>query len=62
MKSSPSSAPGPDEVPYLVWKKVNLYNQELLLALLAPLVAFRYHPLSRKHANGVVLDKPGKPS
>ena len=61
-KSSPSSAPGPDEDPYLVWKKVNHRNPEILLALLAPLVEVGYHPPSLKHTNGVVLDKPGKPS
>ena len=59
-KSSPSSAPGPDGVPYSVWKKVNSLNPDLLLDLLAPLVAFGYHPTTLKHANGVVLDKPGK--
>ena len=61
-KSSPFSAPGPDGVPYSVWKKVNTTNPSLLLDLLAPLVAFGYHPTSLKHANGVVLDKPGQPS
>ena len=60
-KSSPSSAPGPDGVPCSVWKRVNTVNPSLLLDLLAPLVAFGYHPTSLKHANGVVLDKPGKP-
>ena len=29
---------------------------------MAPLVAFGYHPVTLKHTNGVVLDKPGKPS
>ena len=61
-KSSPSSAPGPNGVPYSVWQKVNTLNPSLLLDLLAPLVAFGYHPTTLKHANGVVLDKPGKPS
>ena len=61
-KSSPSSAPGPDEIPYSVWKAVNRCNPGILHSLLAPLVAFGYHPPTLKHANGVVLDKPGKPS
>ena len=61
-KSTPSSAPGPDGVPYSVWKKVNTTNPSLLLDFLAPLVALGYHPTTLKHANGVVLDKPGKPS
>jgi len=61
-KSSPSSAPGPDGVPYSVWKKVNLVNPTIIRELLSPLVAFGYHPLSLKTANRVVLDKSGKAS
>jgi len=57
-KSSPSSAPGPDGVPYLVWTKVNLVNPTIILELLSPLVAFGYHPPSLKTANQVVLDTP----
>ena len=49
-------------MPYSVWKRVNTTNPSLLLDLLAPLVTFGYHPTILKHANGVVLDKPGKPS
>ena len=61
-KSFPLSAPGPAGVPYSVWKKMNIVNPNLLLDLLAPVVTLRYHLTSLKHANGVVLDKPGKPS
>jgi len=61
-KSSHSSAPGPDGIPYPVWKKVNLINPSIILELLSPLVSFGYHPPSFKNANGVVLDKPGKAS
>jgi len=61
-KSSPSSALGPDGIPYSVWEKVNLINPSILLELLSPLVAFGYHPSSLKTANGVVLHKPGKAS
>lgn len=61
-KSSPPSAPGSDKVPYLVWNKVNHYNPEILLSLLAPLVEVQYHPPSLKYANSVFLEKPGKPS
>jgi len=52
----------PQRVPYAVWKKVNLINPTIILELLSPLVAFGYHPISLKTANGVVLDKPGKAS
>ena len=34
----------------------------MLTSLLAPLLRFGHHPSSLKKANGVVLDKPGKPS
>ena len=61
-KSCPSTASGPDGLPYSVLKRVNITNADLLLDFLAPLVTFGYHSTSLKHANGVVLDKPGKPS
>ena len=43
-KSSPSSAPGPDGVPYFVWKRVNHVNPTIILGLLSPLAAIGYHP------------------
>ena len=61
-KFSPSSAPGPDGVPYSVWKKVNALNPTLPLDLLAPLVTFGYNSTTIKHVYGVVLDKSGKTS
>jgi len=61
-KSSPSSAPGPDQVPYSAWKKINLITPSIILDLLSPLVDFGYHPPTLKTVNGVVLDKPGKAS
>lgn len=41
---------------------MNRYNPDILHSLLAPLVAFRYHPPTLKDTNGVVLAKPDKPS
>jgi len=61
-KCSPTSAPGPDAIPYSTWKQVNKINPSILLGILAPLVLLGYHPASLKSSNGVVLDKPGKPS
>jgi len=61
-KCSPTSAPGPDGIPYSIWKQVNKINPSILLHILAPLVLLGYHPASLKGSNGVVLDKPGKPS
>jgi len=61
-KCSPTSAPGPDGIPYSTWKQVNKINPSILLHILALLVLLGYHPASRKSSHGVVLDKPGKPS
>jgi len=61
-KSSPTSAPGPDGIPYSTWKQVNKINPSILLQILAPLVLLGYHPASLTSSNGVVLDKPGKAS
>jgi len=61
-KCSPTSAPGPDGIPYSTRKQVNKINPSILLHILAPLLLMVYHPVSLKSSNGVVLDKPGKPS
>jgi len=61
-KCSPTSAPGPDGIPYSTRKQVNKINPSILLQILAPLVLLGYHPASLKSSNGVILDKPGKPS
>jgi len=61
-KCSPTSAPGPDRIPYFTWKQVNRENPSILLMILAPLVSQGYHPASLKVSNGILLDKPGKPS
>jgi len=61
-KCSPTSAPGPDGIPYCTWKQVNKINPVILLHIVSPLVLLGYHPASLKSSNGVVLDKPGKPS
>ena len=60
--SSASSAPGPDMTPNSVWKRVNKVTAQWVLELLAPLVSYGFHPLSLKKAEGIVLDKLGKPS
>jgi len=61
-KCSPTSVPGPDGIPYSTWKQVNKINPSILLQILSPLVLLGYHPVSLKGSNGVVLDRPGKPS
>jgi len=61
-KCSPTSALGPDGIRYSTWKRVNEENPSVLLQILSPLVSLGYHPASLKGSNGIVLDKPGKPS
>jgi len=61
-KCSPTSASGPDGIPYSTWKQVNKINTSILLQILAPLVLLGYHPAWLKSSNGVVLDKPAQPS
>ena len=60
-KCSPSSAPVPDSIAYSVRKSLHRITPDILTALLSPLLLFGHHPSSMKMANGVVLDKPGKP-
>ena len=61
-RSSPSSAPGPDMTPNSVWKRVHRVAPHLIQDLLTPLVAHGFHPPTLKVVDGIVLDKPGKPS
>jgi len=60
-RSTPTSAPGPDMTPNSVWKRVHRAPPHLIQDLLAPLVTYGSHPLTLKRADGIMLDKPGKP-
>jgi len=59
-KPSPATSPGPDGIPYTVWKRVHNITPGILRDLLSSLVVFGDHPPLLKKANGVVLHKPGK--
>jgi len=48
--------------PNSVWKRVHRVTPRIILDLLSSLVAYGSHPLTLKKADGIVLDKPGKPS
>jgi len=61
-KTSNTLAPGPSGIPYSIWKQVHKANERLLPSLFTPLLTHWYHPLAMKKANGIVLDKPGKPN
>jgi len=60
-KSSNRSAPGPSGIPYSIWNQVHKAKERLLPSLFTHLLTHRYHPLAMKKANGIVLDKLGKP-
>jgi len=60
-RSLPSSAPGPDMTPNSVWKRIHWEAPHLIRDLLAPLVAYGFHPRTLKMADGIVCHKPGKP-
>jgi len=60
-KSSNTSAPGLSGIPYSIWKQVHKANERLLQSLFTPLLTLGYHSLAMKKANGIVLDKAGKP-
>ena len=61
-KCSPFSAPGPDTIPYSVWKALYRIAPDILHSLLGPLRLFGHNLSRMKMANEVILDKPGKPS
>ena len=58
---SPTSASGPNGIPYSTWKQVTRVNPSILLQILSPLVSLGYNPACLKGSNGIVLDKPGNP-
>ena len=59
-KCSNTSAPGPDEIPYGVWKNVHRASSTIIPTLLDPLLRWGVHPASLKRSLGFVLPKPGK--
>jgi len=59
---SPTTAPGPDGIPYFFGNQGKRENPSNLLQILSPLVSLVYHLASLKGSNEIVLDKPGKHS
>jgi len=59
--SSNTAAPGPRGIPYSIWKQVHKANERLLPSWFTALLTHGQHPLPMKKANGIVLDKLGKP-
>ena len=54
------SAPGPDQIPYGVWKNLHRASSSLIPTLLDPLLWWGVHPASLKRSLGIVLPKTGK--
>jgi len=59
-KCSNSSAPGPDQVPYGVWKGIHAVNHHVILKLINHLLSWSIHPPSLKDSLGILLPKPAK--
>ena len=59
-KCSNKSAPGPDQVPYGVWKNIHRLNGEIIPLLAGDLLRWGIHPPSLKGSLGIILPKPNK--
>ena len=57
---SPTSAPGPYNISYSIWKKAHRAAPSILTSFLGSLPCFGHHLASLKRANGVVFDHLGK--
>ena len=59
-KCSNTLAPGPDQVPYGVWKGIHRTEPEVIPTLLNDLFRWSMHPPALKDALGILLPKPAK--
>jgi len=59
-KCSNSCAPGPDQVPYGVWKGIHAINYHDILKLINHLLSWLIHPPLLKDSLGILLPKPAK--
>jgi hypothetical protein len=60
-RSSPKKAPGPDDIPFLVWQKVWEEAKGQIMALYRASLRLSHLPDSWRTARIVPLRKPGKP-
>jgi len=60
LKCSNNSAPGPDQVPYGVWKGIHTVNYHVIPKLINHLLSWSIHPPSLKDSLGILLPKPAK--
>jgi len=60
LRCSKKSAPGPDQVPYGVWKGIYGINQDIIPELVNDMLEWGFHPPILKMSTGVILSKPNK--
>ncbi|KXG45142.1 reverse transcriptase [Penicillium griseofulvum] len=56
-----ATAPGEDNLPMLVWKKLWVYLKSFITGIFAACINLGHHPKQWRSAKIVVLRKPGKP-
>ena len=59
-KRSHKSAPGPDQIPYIVWKKIHKENHKIIPWLMSNLLKWSTYPEILKYSWGILLPKQGK--
>jgi len=59
-KCSNKSAPGPDQVPYGVWKNIHRMEGKIVPKLAEDMLECGIHPPMLKESTGIILPKPGK--
>jgi ribonuclease HI len=59
-RANSSSCPGPDSIPFSVWKEIHNCRPSLIPHLITACLQLGLHPRSLHHSNGVVLPKPNK--
>ena len=60
LKCSNNSAPGPDLVPYGVWKGIHTVNRHVIPKLINHLLSWSIHPPALKDSLGILLAKSAK--
>jgi len=59
-KCGNTSAPGPDQVPYRVWKNIDRMEWKIIPKLPEDMLEWGIHPPMLKESTGIILPKPGK--
>ena len=62
LKSTGDTSPGPDQIPYVLLRKINVEQRKVLLDFYNQVWSSDYVPKQWKHAILIPLIKPGKPA